>query len=184
MSLPKKGMLRWVRAIAGAPPAVASGCLRRRIATLEGIDRETLDALAVETERAEVIQGLRQEPRPGAQPRRHARPRSGRVRSAPRWIARHACAAVPDGGRLPPQRGCQDLPELINQKFPDLDIQHVHHAGNSSGVVDGSAAILWASEDYTKAHGHAGTASWRWPTWVTTRPHAQRSRREGAGEPG
>ena len=43
--------------------------------------------------------------------------------------------------------------ELINQKFPDLDIQHVHHAGNSSGVVDGSAAILWASEDYTKAHG-------------------------------
>ena len=42
---------------------------------------------------------------------------------------------------------------MINQKFPDLDIQHVHHAGNSSGVVDGSAAILWASEDYTKAHG-------------------------------
>ncbi len=43
--------------------------------------------------------------------------------------------------------------ELINQKYPDLDIEHVHHAGNSSGVVDGAAAILWASEEYAKAHG-------------------------------
>ena len=43
--------------------------------------------------------------------------------------------------------------EQINAKYPDLDIEHVHHAGNSSGVVDGSAAILWASEDYAKAHG-------------------------------
>ncbi|MDG2286865.1 MAG: acetyl-CoA C-acyltransferase, partial [Alphaproteobacteria bacterium] len=38
-------------------------------------------------------------------------------------------------------------------KFPDLDIVHVHHAGNSSGVVDGAAAILIASGDYAKAHG-------------------------------
>jgi acetyl-CoA C-acetyltransferase len=43
--------------------------------------------------------------------------------------------------------------ELINQKYPDLDIQHVHHAGNSSGVVDGAAAILFASSDYATAHG-------------------------------
>ena len=43
--------------------------------------------------------------------------------------------------------------ELVNQKFPDLEINHVHHAGNSSGVVDGSAAILMASEEYAKAHG-------------------------------
>ena len=43
--------------------------------------------------------------------------------------------------------------ELINQKYPDVDIKHVHHAGNSSGVVDGAAAILWASERYAKAHG-------------------------------
>ncbi len=32
-------------------------------------------------------------------------------------------------------------------------IQHVHHAGNSSGVVDGAAAVLMASPDYAKAHG-------------------------------
>ena len=43
--------------------------------------------------------------------------------------------------------------ELINRKYPDLEIEHVHHAGNSSGVVDGAAAILIASGDYAKAHG-------------------------------
>lgn len=43
--------------------------------------------------------------------------------------------------------------ELVAQKYPDLQIEHVHHAGNSSGVVDGSAAILMASTDYAKAHG-------------------------------
>ena len=43
--------------------------------------------------------------------------------------------------------------ELINQRYPDLEIEHVHHAGNSSGVVDGSAAVLMASPDYAAAHG-------------------------------
>jgi acetyl-CoA C-acetyltransferase len=38
-------------------------------------------------------------------------------------------------------------------RYPDLQIEHVHRAGNSSGVVDGSAAILWASEQYAKARG-------------------------------
>src|SRR6202012_413493 len=42
---------------------------------------------------------------------------------------------------------------LILQKYPDLKINHIHHAGNSSGVVDGSAALLLASPDYAKAHG-------------------------------
>jgi acetyl-CoA C-acetyltransferase len=42
---------------------------------------------------------------------------------------------------------------LILQKYPDLDIHFMHHAGNSSGVVDGAAALLLASPDYAKAHG-------------------------------
>jgi acetyl-CoA C-acetyltransferase len=42
---------------------------------------------------------------------------------------------------------------LILQKHPGLDIDFVHHAGNSSGVVDGAAAILLASPGYAKAHG-------------------------------
>ena len=38
--------------------------------------------------------------------------------------------------------------------YPDQDhINHVHHAGNSSGVVDGAAAVLYASESYMRAHG-------------------------------
>lgn len=43
--------------------------------------------------------------------------------------------------------------KLILDKYPDLEINHVHHAGNSSGVVDGSAAILLASPAYARAHG-------------------------------
>lgn len=42
---------------------------------------------------------------------------------------------------------------LILQKYPDLEIDFMHHAGNSSGVVDGSAAILLASPNYAKARG-------------------------------
>jgi acetyl-CoA C-acetyltransferase len=34
-----------------------------------------------------------------------------------------------------------------------LEIVFAHHAGNSSGVVDGSAALLLASPGYAKAHG-------------------------------
>ena len=29
----------------------------------------------------------------------------------------------------------------------------MHHAGNSSGVVDGASAVLVASPDYAKSHG-------------------------------
>lgn len=42
---------------------------------------------------------------------------------------------------------------LIRQKYPDLKITHVHHAGNSSGVVDGAAAVLLASPSYARKHG-------------------------------
>lgn len=42
---------------------------------------------------------------------------------------------------------------MLLQKYPDLNINHVHHAGNSSGVVDGAGAVLLASPTYAKAHG-------------------------------
>ena len=42
---------------------------------------------------------------------------------------------------------------LIQKKYPDLDIQHFLHAGNSSGVVDGAAAVLIASKEYCDKHG-------------------------------
>jgi acetyl-CoA C-acetyltransferase len=43
--------------------------------------------------------------------------------------------------------------KMIAQKFPDLEITHMHHAGNSSGVVDGAGAVLLTSPDYAKANG-------------------------------
>jgi acetyl-CoA C-acetyltransferase len=43
--------------------------------------------------------------------------------------------------------------ELIEQKYPGVELRHVHHAGNSSGVVDGAGAVLLASPDYARAHG-------------------------------
>jgi acetyl-CoA C-acetyltransferase len=43
--------------------------------------------------------------------------------------------------------------KLVLQKYPGLNITHIHHAGNSSGVVDGAGAVLLASPNYAKAHG-------------------------------
>ncbi len=162
MSLPKKGMRPMGAGNAHLQelhPQSHQGVCADAIATLEGIDRETLDALAVETQnRAEVairegrfdkslvpvfnLDGTlaldREEfPRPGT-------------------TMESLATLAPSFPMVADYRHSDDAKtfrELINQKFPDLDIQHVHHAGNSSGVVDGSAAILWASEDYTKAHG-------------------------------
>ena len=162
MSLPKKGMLPMGAGNAHLQelhPQSHQGVCADAIATLEGIDRETLDALAVETQnRAEVairegrfdkslvpvlnLDGTlaldREEfPRPGT-------------------TMESLATLAPSFPMVADYRHSDDAKtfrELINQKFADLDIQHVHHAGNSSGVVDGSAAILWASENYTKAHG-------------------------------
>ncbi len=44
--------------------------------------------------------------------------------------------------------------DLIRQKYTDLgDFNHIHHAGNSSGVVDGAAALLMASEKAVEKNG-------------------------------
>ena len=41
----------------------------------------------------------------------------------------------------------------IQRRYPDLDFEGVHHAGNSSGVVDGAAALLITSKDYAEKNG-------------------------------
>lgn len=39
-------------------------------------------------------------------------------------------------------------------KYPHLErIDHIHHAGNSSGIVDGAAAVLVGSKEYGDRHG-------------------------------
>lgn len=43
---------------------------------------------------------------------------------------------------------------VATQKYPELEkINHVHHAGNSSGIVDGAAAVLIGNEDIGKKLG-------------------------------
>jgi acetyl-CoA C-acetyltransferase len=39
-------------------------------------------------------------------------------------------------------------------KYPHLErIEHIHHAGNSSGIVDGAAALLIGTAEFGAAHG-------------------------------
>ena len=162
MSLPKKGLMAMGAGNAHLQeihPQSHQGVCADAIATLEGIPRAALDALAAESQaRAEVavkegrfdkslvpvlnmdgsIALDREEfPRPGT-------------------TVESLAALLPSFLAVADYRHSDDAKtfrELILQKFPDLNIEHVHHAGNSSGVVDGAAAILWGSEDYVQAHG-------------------------------
>ena len=161
MSLPKKGLLPMGALNAHLQelhPQSHQGVCADAIATMEGIPREDLDALAAESQAraaraidegrfdrslipvlnldGTVALDQEQFPRPGT-------------------TAESLAALAPSFPAVADYRH-EDNPtfrELINQKYPDLDIQHVHHAGNSSGVVDGAAAVLMASEDYARAHG-------------------------------
>lgn len=54
---------------------------------------------------------------------------------------------------MPSRQDGPTFRQLINQKYPHLEIKGVHHVGISSGVVDGAAAILLASKDYADEHG-------------------------------
>ena len=52
------------------------------------------------------------------------------------------------------QLGGMGFDALALQRYPQVErIHHVHHAGNSSGIVDGAAAVLIGNEAAAKAHG-------------------------------
>jgi len=56
-------------------------------------------------------------------------------------------------------------------KYPHLDhVEHIHHAGNSSGIVDGAAAVLIGNEDFGKAWGLKPRARIRATAKVGTDP--------------
>lgn len=140
-------------------PQSNQGVCADAIATLEGIDREALDALAVVSQQraAHAIENghfdkslvpvyfedgtlaLDKEefPRPGTTLETLSQLRPS--------FADMADQPLDDAGTT--------YRSLIQQKFPDLQINHVHHGGNSSGVVDGAAAILLTSPDYAKKQG-------------------------------
>jgi acetyl-CoA C-acetyltransferase len=162
MSLPKKGVLPMGAGnehLQEIHPQSHQGVCADAIATLEGIPREDLDALAAESQRraAEAIKEGRFDKSLIAVLNadgtvaldREEFPRPGTTAETLAQLP-PSFAQLADYRHTPESKTFR---ELINQKYPDLDIQHVHHAGNSSGVVDGSAAILIASEEYATAHG-------------------------------
>jgi len=61
--------------------------------------------------------------------------------------------------------------DMAKERYPDVsEIVHVHHAGNSSGVVDGASAVLVTSPDYAKAHGLKPRARIRMSATAGTEP--------------
>ena len=52
------------------------------------------------------------------------------------------------------QMGAMGFDQVAQTRYPQVArINHVHHAGNSSGIVDGAAAVLIGSEAAGKTHG-------------------------------
>jgi len=140
-------------------PQSHQGVCADAIATLEGISRADLDAYSVESQRrAEVARA------------------EGRFANTIIPVLDNDGNVVLDRDEHPrPQATIEDLAKLepsfaqigdyplnkegatfkktIQSVYPDLVIEHVHHAGNSSGVVDGAAAVLMASADAVQKHG-------------------------------
>jgi acetyl-CoA C-acetyltransferase len=140
-------------------PQSHQGVCADAIATMEGISREALDDLAmVSQQRADVaikegrfkkslIPVYKEDGTLALDHEEFPRPQTTREGLASLKPAFPALADFPldDKGTT--------FRKLILAKYPGLDINFVHHAGNSSGVVDGSGALLLASADYAKAHG-------------------------------
>ena len=52
------------------------------------------------------------------------------------------------------QLGAMGFDAVALQRYPQVErINHVHHAGNASGIVDGAAAVLIGSELAARQHG-------------------------------
>ena len=57
------------------------------------------------------------------------------------------------------QLGAMGFDQVAIGRYPQVErIEHVHHAGNSSGIVDGAAAVLVGNEAAIKAHGFSPRA--------------------------
>jgi len=61
--------------------------------------------------------------------------------------------------------------KVATMKYPHLEaINHVHHAGNSSGIVDGSAALLIGSKEFGEKNGLKARARIRANAKIGTDP--------------
>jgi len=140
-------------------PQSHQGVCGDAIASMEGISRGDVDALGLESQRRaakamaegafdkSVIQVFREDGSLALEKDEFPRPQTS---------AEGLAALEPSFAKLadvPLDAGGTTFRKLINQRYPDLRIEHVHHAGNSSGVVDGAAALLLASKAYADANG-------------------------------
>ena len=140
-------------------PQSNQGLCADAIAALEGIDRVTLDAWALESQQraARAIEAGRFDrsivPVVDDEGKTIlAKDEYPRADTTAEGLAalKPSFAAIAD---MPADESGTTFRQLINQRYPDLKIAPLHHAGNSSGVVDGAAALLLASADYARKHG-------------------------------
>jgi acetyl-CoA C-acetyltransferase len=141
-------------------PLVPQGVSADLIATVDGITREACDAFAVESQRrAEVarVEGrtagsiipiLNDDGSVALAADEHPRPTTT-IESLAKLepsFAKLGAVVLPGFD--------QSFDEMCMRAYPNVsEVQHVHHAGNSSGVVDGASAIALASPQFARSHG-------------------------------
>ena len=138
-------------------PQSHQGVCGDAIAAQEGIDREALDALALESQRRadvaikegrfnkSVVPVLNEDGSVALDREEFPRPETTAEGLASLKASFDGIADFDIGGTT--------FRKQIQRRYPDLEWKGVHHAGNSSGVVDGAAAILVTSKDYADKHG-------------------------------
>nr|WP_319436757.1 acetyl-CoA C-acetyltransferase [Mycobacterium sp. RTGN5] len=141
-------------------PTVPQGISADLIASVEGFSRADVDAFAVSSQdRAAAAIAAGYFDRSIITVRdsdgeivadRDEHPRAGttvdKLAGLPSAFERAGAARL-DGENL-------TFDEICLSRYPDVErIEHVHHAGNSSGVVDGAAVVVVASADWAKANG-------------------------------
>lgn len=142
-------------------PQSQQGCCADAIATLEGIDREAVDQLAVTSQvrAARAIEEGRFDKSVVA-----VHNRDGSLALDNEEFPRPGTSMESLAGLktvfdmfwgIPVDEQGTTYGNMIEKKYPGIvgKVQHVHHAGNSSGVVDGAAALLLASEGSIKKNG-------------------------------
>jgi acetyl-CoA C-acetyltransferase len=142
-----------------AYPQSHQGVCGDAIASIEGITREDLDALGLESQRRAAVaiaEGRFDKSLVPVTDEHGVVVLEKDEFPRPQTTAEGLAALKPSfeaiGSMALDEKGTT-FKSLINQKYPDVDIKAVHHAGNSSGVVDGAAALLLASKEYAEAHG-------------------------------
>lgn len=147
---------------------VAQGISADLIATLEGFSREDCDRFAAQSQRrAQIAQekgyfdrslfAVRDPATGDIALERDEHPRHG---STAESLGQLDPAFARWGGTPVDGEGSRTSDQIALERYPEAGdaIDHVHTAGNSSGIVDGTAAILVASDAYAKSHGLRGRA--------------------------